>query len=82
MSKKYELTEEVVHNLSQYICDRIYNNGKAKLFNILEASMEEGQKLNAAKRLVENVLDTMNVDVQVSIKRTLENGDFEGQVTG
>lgn len=56
--------------LARLVMDTIYNYGKAKICNILEASME-GTKLEASKRLVEDVLDKIGYEINVTIRETL-----------
>ena len=48
----------------------IYDSGKARICTLLEAVLE-GQKLNAAKRILEDILSDIAINVTEHIKYTV-----------
>lgn len=50
--------------------ENVYNYGKAKLFNIIEAILE-GKRLEATKKLIEDVLTEMSSRVYTQITNVL-----------
>lgn len=59
------------------VADMVYNQGKAKIFNVLESQLE-GQKLYATKRIVEDILTTISRNTASYLKDIL--GDWETEV--
>lgn len=57
----------------------IYNNGKAKVFNVLESQFD-GQRLNACRRIVQDIFKSIAKDAADFIKDVL--GDWEIEVVG
>lgn len=64
--------------LADTVCQGIYNYGKAKLFNVLEAQFE-GQRLSANKKMVNDVLVTICNNTQNLLLDML--GDWEQDIT-
>lgn len=60
------------------VADIIYNQGKAKIFNVLESQLE-GQKLSASKRITEDIIKQICRDTAGYLKDVL--GDWEEEVT-
>lgn len=65
------IKKEKVVEIARVVQDSIYNYGKAKIFNILEATLE-GQKLEAAKRMVEDVLDKIGYENNIIVRSLME----------
>ena len=42
--------------LAKEVAEMIYNQGKAKIFNILESQIEDGSRLRACKRITQDVI--------------------------
>jgi hypothetical protein len=66
-----DVTREEVMVMAGNIKDTIYNYGKAKISNILEATMEPGPQLQASKRLVSDLLNTLGDQINTTIHDTL-----------
>ena len=74
MNKRSEELGEAVfaiESLTNCVGQNIYNYGKAQIFNVLETALEPGERLRAAKRLVENILNTITNDVATILTDTL-----------
>jgi len=59
------------------VADIIYNQGKAKIFNVLESQLE-GQRLHASKRIVEDIISQICRDTAGYLKDIL--GDWQMEV--
>ena len=59
------------------VADIIYNQGKAKIFNVLESQLE-GQRLIATKRIAEDIITHICRDVAKYLEDIL--GDWEMEV--
>jgi hypothetical protein len=76
-----EPKEPALHNfydvnmLAKDVADIIYRQGKAQVFNVLESQIEDHQRLNASKRMVENLLSNIGRDAKMLIKDVL--GDWK-----
>lgn len=55
----------------------IYKQGKAKVFNVLESQIEDINKLQACKRIVEDILTHISRDVAEFLLDTLEGWQIE-----
>lgn len=64
--------------LAELIGQTIYNQGKAQIFNILEAVMLPDERLKATKRLVQNILSSITKDVADELRDIL--GDWQIEV--
>lgn len=56
----------------------IYNQGKAKIFNVLESQIDEPRRLRACKRIVEDILTKIARDASQYLIDIL--GDWEAEV--
>lgn len=65
--------------VAEDIAGIIYNQGKAKVFNILESQIEGKDKLGAAKRITEDILANIAKTAHSYLIGTL--GDWEQEVT-
>lgn len=61
------------------VADIIYNQGKAKIFNVLESQLE-GPKLGATKRITEDIISQICRDVAEYLTDIL--GDWKTEVEG
>ena len=64
--------------LATEVASIIFNQGKAKVFNVLESQLEPGTRLGAAKRLTEDVISNIARDSAHFIKDVL--GDWQDEV--
>jgi hypothetical protein len=66
-------------SLANLVGQTIYNQGKAKIFNILEAAMPQNNQLAATKRVSQNILSSIAKDVADQLREVL--GDWQQEVT-
>lgn len=60
----------------------IYNQGKAKVFNVLESQVDNPIKLKASKRIVEDILTNISRDVGSFIESILDDWTHEVEFGG
>jgi hypothetical protein len=63
------------------VADIIYNQGKAKVFNVLESQLE-GQKLVASKHIVEDILTQISRNAAGYLKDILDDWQVEVEAGG
>jgi len=64
--------------LATEVASIIFNQGKARVFNVLESQLEPGPRLGAAKRLTEDVISNIARDSAHLIRDVL--GDWQEEV--
>lgn len=64
------------------VADIIYNQGKAKIFNVLESQLEEGQKLWASKRIIEDIIAQISRNAAGYLKDILGDWQIEVEAGG
>lgn len=65
--------------LATEVASIIFNRGKAKIFNVLESQLESGERLNAAKRLTEDIISHIAKNSADMIRNVL--GDWQEEIT-
>ena len=63
------------------VADIIYNQGKAKIFNVLESQLE-GQRLSASKRITEDIIAQICRDASGYLKDILGDWHIEVEAGG
>ncbi|MCM0759596.1 hypothetical protein M7775_13640 [Sporomusa sphaeroides DSM 2875] len=64
--------------LATMVAGIIFNQGKAKLFNVLESQLDGGPKLHATKRITEDIIAGISQNAADLIRDTL--GDWQEEV--
>lgn len=65
--------------LAEEIAGFIYNQGKAKIFNLLESQLENGSRLSACKRIAQDIIGQIAKHVAGFIKEMLF--DWQADIT-
>lgn len=63
------------------VADIIYNRGKARIFNVLESQLD-GPKLNATKRIAEDIISQICRDVAEYLSDILGDWQIEVEAGG
>ena len=65
--------------LGKFIRRMVYRQGKAKICNMLEMIFDEGNRLDAFKKMTENILDNINDDICEKLQPIFEH--WNGSIT-
>jgi hypothetical protein len=65
------LTDARVEEIKKGCAAICYNQTKARMFNVLEAHFDEGQKLDAIKLTSEDIIGTIASNIEAYLDRVL-----------
>lgn len=66
-----------IENLTGDLSEYLYNQQKAKIFNLLESQIENGQRLKACKSLAQDIIDNGNQLLKQHLNNIIKDWDAE-----